>query len=527
MRRTFLLPLLALAACQQGPASPAPEAAARSARAVPAPGRPAPAEVDLGPALERLRRAVRRDGDRLVARGEHHDLSVDAAGRFQVAARGEASAELSLETVAASRGGRGLLGRAAVRAEGAVVVLARGAVEERLENGAAGVEQRWHLASRPAGPGDLTLSVKVAGLPYAGVTAGGLHFGDPAWGAMVRYGLATLVDAAGRRTPLATRFAGGAIRITVPEAALEAAAFPAVIDPVIGPEQAVDAPPGGLPASGAQGSPSLACLDPSNCLVAWQDRALEGYGGGWQLRAARYNPQSGVRLDPDGLDLDTTPGSFSEAPLVVAVNPLGGTEWLVVYRRTDNLGAGATRRRLMAARVSASGVVLGSPLQLSSDAFGDVGPFSAATSGTSTAVVWSDLQQVRFTLVSNGAVAVSSTPFPKPTLPPQTWWGSPAIAFTNNQWMVAWRSTYVADPPRQAISFGYLDALGNPAGGMVFTAMLGPNTGAAVDFFGQPVLASDGGSAVLTILIIMSSEVAIIISEQGAAFEKKVITSLR
>jgi len=499
MRRTLLLLLLAVTSCQQAPGPAAPTTPPVAGRADASPAR-APRDLDVTSAIEQVRRAVRRDGDWLRARGEHHELAVDAAGRFRVATRGEAVAELDLETTSLTLGGRPLGGPVATRAEGRSVVVARGPVEERLENGAAGVEQRWHLSARPAGQGDLAVTVRARGLPYAGATAGGLHFGEPARGALVRYGLATLVDATGRRTPLTTRFAGGAIRITVPEVALEAAAWPAVIDPIIGPERAVDSPPGGFPASGAQGSPAVACLALDTCLVAWQDRVLDAFGGGWQLRAARLNPLATASLDPNAIDLDVTPGSFAEAPQVVATSTFGSLEFLVVYRRTDSIGFGATRRRLMAVRVGQGGTLMSPPFQLSTDGAGDVGLFSAAAGLDGVAVVWSDIQQIRFTVVRNGVGGVATAPFVKPTVPQQDWWGSPAVIWTNGQWKVAWRSTFAGAPtPRQAILVGLLDPSGNPQASPV-TALVGANLAGTMDFLGQPVLASNGASGDLMVV---------------------------
>lgn len=510
MRRAVLLPLLALAACQlaKAPAAPSGELAARTAApATGAAARPGSVDVDLSPALDRLRRAVRRDGDWLRARGDHHDLAADAAGRFRVTARGAATAELALETTAVTRGAQRLAGPAQVRAEGSAVVVARGEVEERLENGAAGVEQRWHLAGRPAGAGDLVVSVRASGLSYAGATAGGLHFGDPARGAMIRYGLATLVDAAGRRTPLATRFAAGAIRITVPGAILDAAAYPAVVDPVIGAERAVDAPPGGFPASGQQVKPSLACLPSGMCLVAWQDQALTAFGGGSQIRATRLAGLGAIPQDPNGIDVDLAAGGADCGPPLVVGIGAGAPEYAVVYTCAEPLGGGVFRRRLKLARVSEAGQPLGSPITLSQDAFGDVFQFAAATDGFGAlAVVWADIQQIRFTTLRAGTTEVAPrVPVPKFAVPSQTWWDRPAVAWTGGEWLLAWRFTTSNAPVMQGIAAAFVDQSGTaiPA-----SAFLGSTSGGVImggsqfglpDFLAQPVVAADGSGAALVL----------------------------
>lgn len=507
MRRAILLPLVAtLAACQQaqGGATATAEGPVGGPPAAVAAARRAPLALDLSRAVEQVRRAVRRDGDWLRARGEHHALSVDAAGRAQVTALGAARAALTVETGAVTRGSRSLLSAPAARADGATVVVARGVVEERLENGAAGVEQRWHLGARPAGAGDLVVSVRVDGLPYAGATAKGLHFGEPAGGALVRYGAATLVDAAGRRTPLATAYAAGTIRITVPGSTVDAAAYPAVVDPVISVEHAVDAPPGGFPASGNQVQPSIACLSgiPA-CLVAWRDLVPQWYGAGAQVRAALVQGSGAALADPSGIDVDlASGGSDCGAPLVLATGLGGSAEFAVVFTSTDPIGAGTFRRRLKVARVSAAGAVLGAPVTLSQDAQGDVFQFQAAVGdGGKLAVVWSDIQELRFTVLQGGTTAVATrVPVVKPAVPTQTWWGNPAVVWTGSAWLLAWRSTASNTPVMQAISAAFLDTGGSVIGSALSGAIIpGGSQGGVPDFLSQPVLASDGAGTALVL----------------------------
>lgn len=511
MRRRLILTLtIVAAACQGSPergaeAPPVTPPATLAASAAAPPGRGPALDLDLTGVVAQVRRAVRRDGDWLRARGEFHQLSVDATGRSRLASLDAGGAELRLETTAVTRGGRPLAGRATARAEGSTVVVARGAVEERLENRADGVEQRWRLAARPDGAGDLVVSVRVSGLAFAGATAGGLHFGDPGRGAMVRYGAATLLDAAGTPTPLAATFTSGIIDITVPAAALEAAAFPVVIDPVISVERAVDQPPGGAPASGAQVKPSVACLSsgPSTCLVAWQDQVVQSFGGGSQIRAARVSGSTLSDLDPDGIDVD--PGSSASdcgAPIVVQAENGGVKEFAVVYASLDRLGLSSTRRRLKLARVSAAGVLVGTPIQLSTDANGDVQGYDAASDGTTVAVVWNDLQEVRFTTFADGGTVVPPTvPVAKATAPADSArWDRPAVTWTGSGWFLAWRGS--SGTTAQAIRIAFVTT----SGGVDPTAttlpgnyIIGTVQSGTPDFLSQPVLASDGAGTVLVL----------------------------
>jgi hypothetical protein len=465
----------------------------------------APLDLDLSQVIDRVRRGVRRDGDRLTARGDHHQLSVEATGRVRVTTLGAGGAALQLETTAITRGGRVLTGGALARAEGTTVVVARGAVEEQLENRAGGVEQRWRLATRPAGAGDLTVSVRASGLAWVGATAGGLHFGDPAAG-MVRYGLASWVDAAGARTSLATRFAAGTIQVTVPAALLDGAAYPAVIDPVVSAERAVDQPPLGAGASGSQEKPSVACLTTGTCLVAWRDTVLQSYGAGAQLRGARLSGSPLTLLDPNGFDID--PGSSTVdcgAPVVVEAAVGGTKEFAVVYGAGVQTGLASWTQRVMLARVSAAGTLPASPIQLSLDANGSAWNQSVSSDGSTVAVAWNDLQEIRFRTVVEGAATGTAPviPIPRSSVPSgeTAFWDRPAITWSGDAWFLAWRGGLVTGGGQiQVVRVAFLDAAGTYLPAFVNGSyFMGSNPAGVMDAFAQPVLASDRAGHVLAL----------------------------
>ena len=176
----------------------------------------------------------------------------------------------TFETVSVLRGERQLSsrGKALPRDDGSMA-MSRGPVTERLVNSDRGVEQSWALAKRPAGAGDLVVRVKVTGMTYRGVTAGGLHFVDASSGLGLRYGHATWVDRAGKRTAIRGVFASGHVVLRVPATVVDAAAYPAVLDPIISAEIAMDKAASG-PSWGNQTRPRLA-HDGTNYLVVWQD----------------------------------------------------------------------------------------------------------------------------------------------------------------------------------------------------------------------------------------------------------------
>ena len=79
------------------------------------------------------------------------------------------------------------------------------------------------------------------GAAFVATTSNGLHFRS-ADGALTRYGVATFVDAEGHRTTIEPHYTDGAIDIVVPDKVLRAARYPAVLDPIISPEQSIDVP---------------------------------------------------------------------------------------------------------------------------------------------------------------------------------------------------------------------------------------------------------------------------------------------
>ena len=254
---------------------------------------------------------------------------------------------VSFQTVEVLRGARRLMadGKASRVEDDGGLALDRGGLVERLQNSAAGVEQSWAFASKPAGAGDLVVRVRASGQRYAGATAGGLHFADSEGGVGVRYGHATFVDGAGKRTAVPARYVGGEIVLRVPAAVIDAAAYPAVLDPVISSERGMDKPVQG-PAWAAQQSPALA-YDGTNYLVVWYDRR-DTKTSSWDIYGARVSAL-GVVLDKSGIAISTASG-HQQVPRVAYQ---GGT-FLVVwqdYRHHGSYGA------IYGARVTSAGKV--------------------------------------------------------------------------------------------------------------------------------------------------------------------------
>jgi hypothetical protein len=130
-------------------------------------------------------------------------------------------------------GGRPIVFDAAATAghDGTRVTFDRGCLVERYATNLDSVEQEFSLDNAPSA-GDLSLEIDVETTLAAVETADGLRWANEL--GAVSYTRAVVVDAVGNRTPVLTQHRAGAIEIRVPATVLEHAAYPIVIDPVIG-----------------------------------------------------------------------------------------------------------------------------------------------------------------------------------------------------------------------------------------------------------------------------------------------------
>jgi hypothetical protein len=311
--------LAATASCTSDPR--APDVATSSA-----PLRVGP-PIDLQHVAARGSLAFRADRGRLAASSSTFEATI-AGGALQITPRRtdtvRAEAPLALETSLVTRGSLVLAdaahpASATLEHDGSVIVH-RGEITETIANDEGGVEQSWRFDRAPAGHGALVLRVGAKGQRYAASTDHGLHFEAP--GSLgLRYGTATWVDANGKRTVVSPRFAGSEIVMTVPDEVLTASSYPAVLDPVITPEQVADQPVTGSPASGDQYSPTIVSAGPGKGFLAvWYDRR--------GIRPSLY----GARIASDGTVLDDTgipiaTGVGSTVPFVSA----GGMGFLVTW----------------------------------------------------------------------------------------------------------------------------------------------------------------------------------------------------
>jgi uncharacterized repeat protein (TIGR01451 family) len=298
------------------------------------------------------------------------------------------------------------------------------AVTETIANTAEGVALSWTFPARPEGQDNLEVRVAASGLQYAGETPEGHHFREPASPVGLRFGHATWIDAAGIRTEVPARWTGSGFVMTVPARTLDESSYPAVLDPIIGPETAVDAPVTGV-ASGYQMFPFTA-YDPGTgtYLVAWSDGRSSA---ATQAFATRVDA-AGTVLDPAGILVDV-PVPYSSPAAVI----FDGTNFLVVVQ---------TPCRTFGQRISPAGTLVDAAAFAIGQTAVCQGAASASTNGTTTLVAWEDHRNhpVSGTDIYGarvaGGIVLDEPAFPISTA--NTDQLRPRIASAGSNWIVVW-----------------------------------------------------------------------------------------
>ncbi|MFO0547308.1 MAG: DUF4215 domain-containing protein [Polyangiaceae bacterium] len=251
------------------------------------------------------------------------------------------------------------------------LVSANPKIVEHLEAKGAGLEASWVFDAPPRTDEDIVVEVALSGLAYAGQSAGGLHFADADGVPRVRISDAEVVDALGRRLPVAMEvYGGGGVRFRVDAANIDSAVFPIALDPTLSAEFGMDLPVL-VGAAGEQTEPSIAWSG-TDYLVVWADEAASA------VRGCRVSG-AGLLLDPDGITV--APGSVAfntpHAPAVAS----NGSDYLVVWQDVSDVRG---------ARVDATGTVLDTPSLVVSAAPNSQATPSVASNGADYLVVWDD-----------------------------------------------------------------------------------------------------------------------------------------
>ena len=201
-------------------------------------------------------------------------------------------------------------------------------ITERWDVTAEGVELSYRFPERPLGSGDLIvrLDVDTDLVPQGPAGPDGLLFHSPGLGG-VHVGGVTGVDAAGRTAAGTLRLVEGDLELVLPSAFVDAAAYPLVLDPLIGSNIDISN------SSFDDGDPDAAYEGTSgNYLVVWE-RQLSSTNA--QVRGQRVSA-AGALL---GSTIFFTSGDSTVAvdPRVAAVG--GNLHWVVVFQYAPNVFA--------------------------------------------------------------------------------------------------------------------------------------------------------------------------------------------
>jgi MYXO-CTERM domain-containing protein len=329
--------------------------------------------------VQRAARSFRREGGALVAGGGSWAVTL-RDGRVALRTR-RAGSEFALRTHAVELGENrvqpGLVPRLT---DDGQIHLATDGVTERLRMLDQGLEQSWEF-SRPPAAGGIEVAVAVGGLEFERMDGQGLHFRGTRGGGVL-YGHGTWIDASGARLPVLASYTAGEIRLRIPAEIVQAARYPAVLDPVVTPETDIGNP-NYVTAGQAQPYPAVA-FSGTNYLVVWSDERMTYPGEMFaqRLYGARVSAE-GKLLDPGGLDLDPNGKMVHPGKVAVASN---GKNFLVGWEDDPSNSA---QQHVHVERVGLDGSLLDGGIDLTPSGVGARSP-RIASDGDSYLVVWQE-----------------------------------------------------------------------------------------------------------------------------------------
>ncbi len=292
-----------------------------------------------------------------------------------------------------------------------------GIVEHHLV-GDDGVFVSWVIRQRPRG--DVVIDLATEGLTFFDRVGDALRLADESGTPRVRIGGAELVDAAGVRTPIASEATDTGVRYRVEGALLARAAFPVVLDPLIGPE--VDVSSDSIEeAPGNQAEVTIA-WGGTEYLVVWRDYRSAGA----EIMGARVTAL-GELLDYGGIQIGVAGTNYWDTSDVA----FDGTNYLAVWARDGNIYG-----RFIAA---GTGVPLGGQFSICTQAAQQALP-SVASNGSGYLVAWEDSRgtgvQTWGALVSEAGAVAGGAAAGGFAMDDFRFLGKPDIAFNGSNYLV-------------------------------------------------------------------------------------------
>jgi PKD repeat protein len=272
-----------------------------------------------------------------------YSASVSPLGRLCYEPTGQAGERLQLQLRSVYRGEQSLYskGRPGERAaangtdHGGVGLQRSDDLTESFMPRFDGVEQSFTLARVPDGDGGLEFICDVAANGLSAQTpradrAGGVSFCDASGRCAVRYGQIVIRDAAGRGMAAEPEYdvAARTIRFAVPASWLRDAAFPIVVDPLVGGDFVVS------PDNSNGVAPPAIAAGNNNYIIAWDDFTLRTTAP--TLLAAIVSP-TGIVSNPIQLSSNVAaPRPYHYQRTEAAFD---GANWLVVWAEDGGTGA--------------------------------------------------------------------------------------------------------------------------------------------------------------------------------------------
>ncbi len=252
----------------------------------------------------------------------------------------------------------------------------RGETVERYAIARGGYEQSFQVANRPAGSGDLVLSIAVGGnvtAPAFAASHRAIEFrcdDVPA----IRYGEAFAFGRGGGRTEVLTRYDGvGRIELVVPARFVDTASYPIVVDPVVGP---VFLPAG---TSSSDMVPDVAYdLDNDRYMVVWEQATNTLPTNPYRTAMARIHRGDGSAVTAEFVVAPTL--SSSRSPSVALCRSLTDEAFLVVFSSGYDIWG-----RLFD---SVTGTALTNPFRISNSAWLDERPSVSGPGDGAMMVAW-------------------------------------------------------------------------------------------------------------------------------------------
>ncbi|MBN8614291.1 MAG: hypothetical protein J0L92_27070 [Deltaproteobacteria bacterium] len=334
-----------------------------------------PGDLDLSALMERTRVAFHpvRDARVFHALGDAHEAVVAPDGVTSLVCMPwdrDASTPWRVGPARLAGTASALAPRVQRSAEDGSLWLDHGTFREHLVGRAEGIEQSFHFDRPPSDA--ITIRLPVSGMRHVASDDGGVHFAEDATDLGFVYGHGTWIDAAGRETSVPASLANGVIELHVPPRIVAATQWPAVLDPVMGPELTVGVR--ALAAPTADGYDVRVTSAPAGGAVLWRDE-----------RASHPSYRSsGIWAAPLSGSTGSIPGGIG-VEVVRGVNGAYGAA----------SGAGTTivvwtgSRDLRAATLSPTGV-LGPVRTIAADPASSIGGVHVAFDGTRFIVTWSD-----------------------------------------------------------------------------------------------------------------------------------------